>query len=64
MILNFGGKTESNELESGPKIVSWQPFAHAQKEILSSLAEPTFLRRSERDLTRRVGLVAKRHVQV
>ena len=28
-----------NALECGPKIVSWQPFAHVQKEILNLLAK-------------------------
>ena len=41
-ILNFDGKIASNELESWPKIIPWQTFTHAQNEILSLFAEPTF----------------------
>ena len=40
MVLNFDGKLASNELEPVTKIVSWKPFAHAQKEISNLLAEP------------------------
>ena len=48
MILTFGGKIASNELDSRPKIVPWQPFAHVQKEIFSLLAEHTLPRSMRR----------------